>query len=59
MGYSRPLFIFSFSISFDNKQILNVNFADDWIWTADLWFQKRPLYQLCHNQGLHCYKLQK
>ena len=24
-------------------------FADDWIWTADLWYWKRPLYQLSHN----------
>ena len=26
-------------------------FADDWIRTNDLWFWKRPLYQLSHN---HC-----
>ena len=26
-------------------------FANDWIRTADLWYQKRPLYQLSHN---HC-----
>ena len=25
------------------------NFADDWIWTADLWYWKRPLCQLSHN----------
>ena len=31
--------------------MFNINFADDWIWTADLWYQKRPVYQLSHN---HC-----
>ena len=30
---------------------VNINFAADWIRTADLCCQKRPLYQLCHN---HC-----
>ena len=29
----------------------SINFADDWIRTADLWYQKQPLYQLSHN---HC-----
>ena len=29
----------------------SINFADDWIRTADLCFQKLPLYQLSHN---HC-----
>ena len=24
-------------------------FANDWSQTADLWYQKRPLYQLSHN----------
>ena len=24
-------------------------FADDWIWTADLWCRKRPLNELSHN----------
>ena len=28
-----------------------MKFADVWIWTADLWCWKRPLYQLSHN---HC-----
>ena len=32
-----------------NKYI--IFFADDWIQTADLWYWKRPLYQLSHN---HC-----
>ena len=26
-------------------------FAEDWIRTADLWRQKRPLYQLSHNHS--------
>ena len=29
--------------------MFNLNFADDWIRTADLWNRKRPLYQLSHN----------
>ena len=28
-----------------------LNFANDWIQTADLWCLKRPLYQLSYN---HC-----
>ena len=36
----------SFQYSFEY-----INFADDWIWTTDLWCRKRPLYQLSHN---HC-----
>ena len=31
--------------------MFNINFANDWIRTADLWCRKRPLYQLSHN---HC-----
>ena len=33
----------------DSKKLFNVNFVDDWIWTSDLWCQKQPLCQLCHN----------
>ena len=29
--------------------MFNINFADDWIWTADLCYWKWPLYQLSHN----------
>ena len=29
--------------------MFNINFADDWIRTTDLWNRKRPLYQLSHN----------
>ena len=29
--------------------MFNINFADDWSLTADLWYQKQPLYQLSHN----------
>ena len=29
--------------------MFNVHFADDWIRTSDLWYLKRPLYQLSHN----------
>ena len=31
---------------------MNINVDDDWIQTADLWCQKRTLYQLSHNH--HC-----
>ena len=31
--------------------MFNVNFADDWIRTMDIWCWKQPLYQLSHN---HC-----
>ena len=44
------LFIFIFSIQLIiNKQMFNITFADDWSRTADLWYQKRLLYQLSHN----------
>ena len=52
VGHSRPLFIyFCLFNTVDSKQvnIFNINFADDWIWTADLWYWKQPLYQLSHN----------
>ena len=54
MGHSRPLFFFIFHLFntqltvYNNCSIL-INFADDWIRTADLWYWKRPLYQLSHN----------
>ena len=33
--------------------MFNINFADDWIRTADLWYWKQPLYQLSHNHYWH------
>ena len=30
----------------DSKQMFNIKFADDWIRTSDLCYQKRPLRQL-------------
>ena len=46
VGHSQPLFIyFSLFNTVDSKQMFNINFADD------LWYWKRPLYQLSHN---HC-----
>ena len=36
--------------------MFNMNFADDWSQTSDLWYQKRPLYQLSHNHfQMLCY----
>ena len=29
--------------------MFNINFADDWIQTMDLWYWKQPLYQLSHT----------
>ena len=46
MHHSRPLFLF---FGFSILLILHTNFADDWIWTADLWCRRQPLYQLCHT----------
>ena len=33
----------------NNKYVRYKSFANDWIWTADLWCRKRLLYQLSHN----------
>ena len=33
----------------DINLMFNINFADDWIRTVDLWYWKRPLYQLSHK----------
>ena len=41
-------FIFVFSIQLTVNKC-SINFADDWIRTADLWYRKRPLYQLSHT----------
>ena len=55
VGHSRPFFIYFCLINtFDIKQVnncLKINLADDWIQTSDLWYWKRPVYQLSHN---HC-----
>ena len=29
--------------------MFNINFADDWIQTIDIWYWIRQLYQLSHN----------
>ena len=47
---TRPLFLY-FRL-FNTQLTVNkcsINFADDWIQTADLWYRKRLLYQLSHN----------
>ena len=43
-------FVFAFSIELT---VFNIIFANDWIWPADLWNWKQPLYQLSHNH-YHC-----
>ena len=55
VGNSRPLFIyFCLFNKVDNKQVnkqmFNINFADDQSRTTDLWYQKRPLYKLIQPQ---------
>ena len=40
MGHSQPLFLYICLFYFT---IGRWNFADAWIWAADLWCQKRPL----------------
>ena len=53
MGNSKPLFLnFRLFKTVDSKQMFNINFADDWIRSADLWYRKRPLYQLSQNHML-------
>ena len=57
-GPSWPLFIyFCLFDTVDNKQVnkqmSDINFADDWSQTADHWYWKRPLYQLGHNHFPH------
>ena len=47
-----PLFLyFRLFNSVDRKQLFNIKLADGWIRTVDLWFWKRPLYQMSHT---HC-----
>ena len=41
-------FIFVFSIP-STVNVQNKISTDDWIWTADIWSLKRPLYQLSNN----------
>ena len=50
MGRSRPLFLyFRLFNAVESKQMFNMNFINDWIRTADVWYQKRLLFQLSHN----------
>ena len=51
-------FIFVFSITVDSKCSIKI-FAEGWIQTADLWSQKRPLYQLSHNTNKYTLMLQR
>ena len=45
------LFFLYFSLinTVEGEQMLNLNFANDWIWTAELWCWKWLLCQLSHN----------
>ena len=35
--------------------MFNIQYYDDWSQTADLRYQKRPLYQLSHNYFPHLF----
>ena len=48
------LFFFYFCLFNTTQLTVNkcaVKFAGVWIWTADLWYRKRPLCQLWHNHS--------
>ena len=45
-------FILIFSIQLTENKC-SINFANDWIWTVELWYRKLTLYQLSYN---HCPK---
>ena len=47
--YKINWFLYFRLIRYSWQWTYNINFADDWFRTADLWSQKRLLYQLCHN----------
>ena len=49
MGHSLPLFPLFSSFQYTWQKTFNINFTNDWIWTADLWSQKWPLLQVSHN----------
>ena len=44
--------------SVDRKQMFNVNFADDWIRAADLWYRKQ-LFYLCSDSFFHLRSFQQ
>ena len=48
----------STSIFFKKWGIPDINFAENWIRTVDLWYRKRPLYQLSHHHcpSFHCFQ---
>ena len=49
--FSASFSLFRLFNTVDRKQMFNINIANDWIQTADLWYQKELLYELSHN---HC-----
>ena len=62
-GHSRPLLIYFLLFNtvdneLEDKQMFNINFADDWSQTEVLWYRNQPLYQLSHNHfpALGCYE---
>ena len=54
MGHFRPLFSLFSSYNtvdfvFSIQLIVHISFANEWIWTVNLWSRNRLLYQLRHN----------
>ena len=53
IGRSRPLFLyFCLFNTVESTQMFNMNFDNEWIRTAELWYWKRLLHQLSHNTAL-------
>ena len=51
MGHSGFFFYLFSSFQYNWQLGFIINFANDWILTAVLWYRKWTLYQLSHN---HC-----
>ena len=49
VGHFRPLLISFRLFNTVDIKLVNKQFANDWSLTADLWYRKRPHYQLSHN----------
>ena len=50
MDHSGHLFLyFRLFNSVDSKQMFNINNADDWIQTSDLWYRKWRFSQVSNN----------
>ena len=48
--FNRPFLASFFFLFVIGQYMFNINFANNWIQTVDLWNRKQPLNQLSHNQ---------